>query len=1101
MSLFVYQSNRLEKLVRHLATHALKEPLSSLFAAEQIVVGSQGMAQWLKLELAKTTGFVAHLELPFPRAFIAGLIEKVVTADARSGAIEPDALTWRILGSLDGLLAHSAFRDLRNYLSTSEDPRRKFQLAERLAALLDQYSVYRPRWIAEWQNGQEPHWQAILWRTVMTDGLACQGKFLYELIQALNKPDCDLTQLPERLSIFAPAILPPSYLQVFEVLAKHIPVHLFCFSPSSEYWGDLVTPGEAARIQSALGGQGVDPQDLHLDRVNPLLASCGKTGRSFQQLITDLEATEEEVDLFEKPGQHHLLACIQSSILTLEDEPKPAEKTAIQPGDRSVQVHSCHSPLRELEVLRNHLLDWFSTDPTLSPQDILVMLTDIEAYAPYIKGVFDDAEPGAPAIPYTLADRGARQESALIDGFIALLQLSSGRLTATGVADFFETEAVHRRFGVLEEELEQVRLWIQNAAIRWGRNGEHRTQLGLPRFKEHTWEYGCNRLLLGYAMADGENVLVQDHLPCEGIEGTATALLGRWLDFLRQLYAALDELAKPNTLEGWSTVLNRVFEALFQPALGEERAVNAIGQVLAGLREQQRVSGFNQLIPLSVVLERILPKLEENQPGRAFLRGAVTFCGLNPMRSIPFRVVCLLGMQDRSFPRNPAPLSFDLMARNPEIGDESRREDDRYLFLESLLAARDCLYISYVGQSVRDNTSRPASVVVSELLDFIASRFRLAGAPDEGPGEEPGIIKHLLLTIHRLHTFSPTYFLPNDETNRRLFSCSRASARISQVLVDPSRRLAVDKFLPAPLGSIDEQLKTISLKELEWFMRNPSRYFVEKRLEFRLPEVKELLVDEEPFSLDGLVAYQYKQEVLDALFSRRPTSRLIAGWRGSGNLPPGPVGTSAVNGLMAAVDPLLRQVQDRVGSAQLTAVPFELKLGDYILEGQLLHFPGVGLVRCRAAKVEPKKKGPAHLWLWIEHLVYQLIGGPESKQSWLIGEDGTWVFRNVPEAERLLCELLELYVRGLTAPLPFFPKSAFAYVFGPSPKSKKSPEDFASDAWVGDDDNEYSEGEQDDPYFNLCFRNDPNPLGPEFQQLARQVVNPIANHQSEEETP
>ena len=1096
MSLILYKSSRLETLERHLE-RTLAAPLSSPFVPEQVVVEAQGMAQWLKLELSKRQGIVANVELPFPRAFISGLIQALVPADARAEAIEPDALTWRIMGRLDGLLPQPAFDDIRNYLSASEDPRRKFQLAERVASLLDQYSVYRPGWIAAWQRGEESHWQAILWRAVMTNGLACQGKFLHELIQALENPTCDRSRLPERLSIFAPSSLPPSYLAAFEALAGHIPVHLFCLCPCREYWGDTVSPWEADRIQSGTGDGQIDPEDLHLEGTHPLLASCGKTGRAFQQLVTDLEGIEREVEDFEEPGTQHLLARVQSSILALEEEPKPGDRIEVKRDDRSIQVHACHSPLRELQVLRDHLLEWFSADPTLSPQDILVTLPDVEAYAPYIRGAFDNAEPGAPAIPYALADRGARQESALVDGFVALLQLCSGRLTATTVVDLFETAAVRRRFTVAEEELEQIRLWVQNAAIRWGRNAEHRSKLGLPRFEEHTWEHGCNRLLLGYAMADGDDSQIHGLLPCEGIEGTATSLLGRWLDFLEQLFVALDELSVARDLESWAGTLNRLLDKMFLPEPEEEPVATAIRQVLDQLRQQQATSGFQEVIPLAVVLERILPKLEENQPGKAFLRGAVTFCGLNPMRGIPFRVVCLLGMQDVSFPRSPAPPSFDLMAQHPQAGDESCREDDRYLFLESLLAARDRFYVSYVGQSVRDNTPRPPSVVVSELLDSICSRFRLEGAPENVPGKEPRIVRDLLVTVHRLHPFSPTYFRQGENADSRLFGYSPAFARVSQFLADPGRRSAAEPFLPEPLAGVGEEWKTVTLRDLQSFFRNPSRFFVERRLEFKLPEDKELLQEEEPFSLDALEAYHCKQDVLESLFTRKPRLALLAAWKGSGLLPPGPAGTLLANRAFAAANPVLRRVMETVGTAHVIQEPFELEVGGFTLEGQLAVFPGVGLMHCRAAKVDRKKKAEALLRLWIEHLLFQLTKLTGPKRSWLIGEDQTWVFGEVPEAEALLQGLLDLYLKGLAAPLPFFPRSSFAYAIGPG-RGDKTPEDLASEAWEGNEDQEFQRGEKEDAYYNLCFRNHPDPLGPDFQTIAEQIVSPILGHQTKQ---
>ncbi len=1091
MSLILYKSNRLENLAQRLAGETLRPPLRSPFAAEQIIVPAQGLAQWLKLELARQHGIAANLDLPFPRDFFFALMENLLP-QKKHGLIEPDALTWRLMEKLEPLLDEPAFKEIKNYLASSTDPRRKFQLAERIAKLFDEYSVYRPQWIDAWQRGQESHWQAILWRAAMSDGLACQGKFLFELLNALKQTDCDKTKLPERLAIFCPTSLPPVYLEVFQSLARHIPVHLFWLSPCAEYWGDITSALEDQAIQTVTGRGELTPRELHLDRGHPLLAAWGKTGREFQRLITDLQMVNEEVDDFPIPAPKNLLGHVQRAILNLE-EPQIEEPTEISRADRSIQIHNCHSPLRELQVLRDHLLEWLTSDPTLSPQDILVMLPDVEAYAPFIKGVFDSAESGLPAIPYTLADQGARQESPLVNSFADLLQLATSRLTATAVLDFFETPAVRRNFSVAENELPQIREWIKNSGIRWGRDAAQRATLGLPAFAEHTWEHGNSRLLLGYAMADDGSTF-NELLPCENIEGTATELLGRWLDFQKQFFATLDELAAPRTLSDWADALNKILDELFSPEREEEFAANTIRQILNGLRQQQRISGFAEKIPFPVVLERILPKLTEEPSGKAILRGRVTFSGLNPLRNVPFRAVCVLGLDDKNFPRRPAPLSFDLMAAQPKTGDASRRDDDRYLFLEMLLAAREKFYISYAGQSVSDNSPRPPSVVVSELLDYLGARFQLAGTIMDAklqPQETP-LVSELLVTRHRLHGFNPAYFHADKESH--LFSYSAADAEISRHIADRTKRASTEPFLTQPLAAPNAEWKNVSIKDLQIFFQNPAKFFVQRRLEFRLPEAEALLSDEEPFSVGGLAAFNFKQEIVEAFLDKCPLEKLLAAWQGGGQLPPGATGILLANDLVAKTQPLIESLRQRLGTAKKIQLPVRLQIGDFRLEGELPLFHAVGIVHCRAAKIKPA----AQLRLWIEHLALQLAGLTESKTSWLIAEDKIWKFNEVPDAKNILQQLLEIYFVGLTKPLPFFPASSFAFA---SPKGKKSSAERAAQEWEADEDGDFGSGESQDAYFNLCFRNTANPLDEEFARLAKTIVEPLLAHQTKEASP
>jgi len=1099
-----HKSNRLENLVSQLSDKVLSTPLSSPFMGEQIVVETHGLAQWLKLELARREGIVANVEFPFPRAFISNLILNCVEIKPGEKLIEPEALTWRIMGKLPALAKNCAtdFPEIHSYLTgapgQAADPRRNFQLADRLASLFDQYSVFRPKIVEAWienrpvAGGADVKWQSQLWRQTMTDGLACQGRYLFELINALKNSNCPVKSSLERLTVFCPRSLPPIYLEVLKNLSERIPVHVFCLCPSEYYWGDIVTPREKGKIFALAKRQKlpIDNEKLLLDGIHPLLSSWGKTGRNFQRLLADTqEEGGAEAALFTPPAKTSLLARIQSSIYELDDLASQTEagRVEIAADDGSIQIHSCHSQLREIQVLRDQILSWFDRDKSLSPQDILVMAPDIDAYAPFIKGIFGDAEPGAPAIPFTQAERGVRQDSPLADAFVSFLQMASGRFSASELIGLFETPAVHRRFRVDEAELDQIRLWVGSAAIRWGRDGQQRKSLGLPDYSDYSWENGCDRLVLGYALADSADELFAGVLPCSGIEGTATDLLGRWLDFLRTFFNSVDRLSGQRQLKDWAGTLNTILDVLFLSDHKEERALQFIRSQLDALRRQQEISGFDSEIPLGVVLERIVPKLQEAQPGKALLRGAVTFSGLKAMRGIPFKIICLLGMQDEAFPRNPVPPSFDLIAQKPEAGDESCRDDDRFLFLESLLACRERFYVSYIGQSIKDNSARPPSVVVCELVDFITHRFRLLGGPDEAEmlGDE-------LVTTHRLHAFSPAYFLETNEKSRRLFSYSPALAKVGALISDPEQREKLAPFYIADPAKISPPPKTVQLKDLQSFFQNPSRYFLKHCLQIRFPEERETLAEEEPFALDALARYQCKEQVIKARLAGKSIN-LSNQWRGAGTLPPGMLGSMTAKSLRAEANQIIEAYDAIVAGKPLKRQGFQLKIGEQLLEGELKYFEGLGIVHCRAGDVDPQRKPKPNLDLWLEHLVWQSMEGG-SRISKIIGKDGLWSYQPVDDPTKILAELLAFHHEGSAGPLPFFPQTSFAYAWEPDETKK---DDKATEAWEGNE-YTYTTGDSEDAYVDLCFRNAGDVFGDKFKATALAVAKPLEAHQQQE---
>ncbi len=230
------------------------------------------------------------------------------------------------------------------------------------------------------------------------------------------------------------------------------------------------------------------------------------------------------------------------------------------------------------------------------------------------------------------------------------------------------------------------------------------------------------------------------------------------------------------------------------------------------------------------------------------MTGGMTFCAMLPMRSIPFRVICLLGMNDDAYPRQTKPLGFDLMARNPRPGDRSRRNDDRYLFLEAILSAREKLHISYVGQSIQDNSIRPPSVLVSELLDYIEEGF-------EVPGEK--ILEHIV-TKHRLQAFSPEYFRKKGKLIQLFPGESARPHGRSWILTKKERRF-ITRGLPEP----SEEWKTVDVNQLCRFLTNPAKFLLTQRLGIYLEEEEALFDETEPFEVKGLEKYQLEQELVE----------------------------------------------------------------------------------------------------------------------------------------------------------------------------------------------------------------------------------------------
>ena len=1077
----LYTSNRLENLAEALS-ECIRQPLRSPLKPETILVQSQGMARWLKLELARQNGVCANITFPFPKLFCS----RILTANFSNpdGKPTPDrsVMRWSIMQALPEMLVQPEFSPLNNYLSGPSDIRKRFQISGQIANLFDQYLVFRPDLILAWDEGRlffkntqkNPHeaWQAALWRRLQQDKSGQHLASLWKEIAANFKlPGFQPADVPERVSVFGISALPPIYLQLLSALGANIEVNLFLLHPSKEYWGSIVSAREAEKILKAVKQGEAAGHEFHLETGNRLLASMGQLGRDFLNLVLETDDWED-CSLFCEPEEKNLLQNIQADLFHLRDRGRQkGDRITIASDDSSVQVHSCHSPLREVEVLYDQLLDWFERDPKLTPRDVLVMMPDIEAYAPFIQAIFDSPEEEGKRIPFSLADRDIRNASQIIDAFLNLLSLPATRLEATHLLRLLEIAPVREKFSLTEGDLDLIRVWIRKTNIRWGKDAKYREHLGLPSFSENTWQQGLDRLLLGYAMSGGGEKMFQKNLPFDDVEGGRVEVLGHFAEFLNRVFGLVDTLEIRRPAGEWETVLLKMLDDFIQPAENQISDVLRLRLALKEISRQAAEARCEEAVDLAVILESLSQSLEADRFGSGFITGGVTFCALKPMRSIPFKIIGLIGMNDGAFPRSDSHLSFDLMAQQPRLGDRSLRADDRYLFLESLLSARARLHISYVGQDIRDNSEAPPSVLVSELLDYIAQAC-------EVPGKN--ILKDQVVVRHRLQAFSPMYFKREDA---RLFSYSAENCRASHCGQQP--RIAPVPFVDQPLSEPEADWRTVEAATLAEFFCNPAKALLTRRLGLRFEEADKALEEVEPFIVDGLSGYLISEELVDWGLNGKGLIDPQKLMNAAGRLPSGESGTMKFRELQAGAQAFLEQLKPYLGGGYLEPMQVDLNIGEFRVRGEVRKLTANGLLHYRCSGIKAKDR----LRLWIQHLLLSAtLPDDKYKQAVLVGHDEVLEFPAEKDAPAMLAELLELYWKGLCQPLKFFPKTSFAYAEAVR-KQAKDPMLAARTSWEGVSYRNIK-GEGEDDYYDLCFRNT-EPLDEEFQQTALRIFNPL----------
>lgn len=1128
--------NRLDLLAVELAAK-LKEPGTGIFNPELIVVQGGGMARWLSLQLAENNGIAANFQCPFPKAFIEKyLFSPLLDCNRLTPLPSPELMTWRIFDLLPELSEKAEFSLIEKYLKDDTDGLKQIQIAERLALLLDNYTVFRPQMILDWSRGinplrgcKESEWQQMLWNE-----LACKGttnfaelystllRQIYpEFFPAMPGSDftADFSLLAEqkRVFFFGFTTLPPSYLEIIYAASRICEVYFYYLTPCQEqHWVEVKDKKTATRerlkeLQKHFAAKaenaGTDSEDVpeieleEIDageNINGLLRALGTQNRDFFRLICSLDEVQDTT-AFTANKPVSLLKKIQQDIQEGRAPVAGNGYLEIEANDYSLQIHSCHGVMREVEVLFEQLLACFERDSTLLPHEVLVLVPDMEQYAPYLEAVFKSLPAESERWFFsTISDRRQRfgaEATALIDIF----KLCGSRFTAPEVVTILETPAVSARFGIDDDRLSLLRRWIGGTNICWGIDGKFREDKIGVDFAANSWRTGLASLQAGFAFGSFPGSDEQifsgeasgDLCPSDLVSEQNAELLGRFNEFMEQLFSLCRRMKDAETASAgapgwWQDVAMEVIHTFFS----DEGIFSAAVQ---GLR--------NTVCKMTGDIVRIAPKTKISRTvfeyilcrqfdgaysAGGFLRGGVTFCEAKPLRSIPARVICMLGLNEGSFPRQQRKISFDLMAERPKGGDRSVRTDDRALFLECMISAKDCFYLSYIGQDSKDNSALPSSIVISELLDYLENgKYRLKSGGDS-------LCKHLVVR-HPLQPFSRKYFDGNDA---RLFSYSTDNLHLANLIQQRGSGKAERNFCVTPLPEIQGELKELNLSDLIYFFRNPSKHFLTRRLQIDPGiRVQAEIAEAEKFNLDALDRYNVGEMLLEkkieSHFKSRPelftnTCRRL---ECSGVLAPVKTGELQLKAIIETVsDQSSSIIANAAGEKIMVEEIFEFEHGITLrvrLDNLFINNGKITQILYRYTDMKDKDM----VMLTISHLAANLLDrGPVRTVFVAKSKSKELLPVTAEEAKLQLQKLLNYYLTGMSKPLPFF--ISCSTVFCKALADEKTEEEAlfaASIDWENNFD-AAAKGDGSDEYIQFCFGPE-FPGGDEFVKVSKAVVN------------
>ena len=1055
MSLHLHRAERADRLAEELGA-ILTDPLPDPFATEIVAVPTPGVERWLAQTLShrlgvapgQRDGICAGVDFPSPRRLTAATVAAVLGLDHRTDPWQPRRAVWPLLAVIDEARGQDWAAVLWSYLGdrapSATRPAgpdvvrggRRWSTAQHLAELFAGYAGSRAEMVRRWLQGRdvdgagrplppELAWQAELWRRLRAQlGTPSPAERTDEAC-ALIAASAAAVHLPARLSVFGASRLAPEHRSVLVALARHRDVHLWLPHPSPVLW---------ERIAREIGATRAGPRSADATAElasHPLLSYLGRDVRELQLTLAaespgdgrtgdGPQVSDRHYDAGPRRAPASLLARLQHDLSTDEGVRPEAERPLLAPDDRSVQVYASHGPDRQVEVLREVLVGLLADDPTLEPRDIVVMCPDIERFAPLISASFglhsDDQSLEHPGhrLRVRLADRALRQINPLLAALSRVLALADSRVEASSLLDLCAFSPIAHKFHFTDDDLDRLRDLVLRSGVRWGLGPEHRRSFSMGQFAQNTWAAGLDRMLLGVTMDESGQHFIGTALPLDDVDSSDVDLVGRLAELVERVRCLMVELESPRPLTAWVDLCRRAIDLLASVPAQDGWQVSHAYAELGSLAQS---SPDDLATELSLTEVRAL--LADSFRGRAtranFRTGTLTMCTMMPMRSVPHRVICLLGVDDGVFPRSNIRDGDDILAAQPWVGDRDPRSEDRQLLLDAVLAAEERLLVIYGGADPRTRAVRPPAVPIGALLDALDVTARTVdGSP----------VRDQVVIHHPLQPFEPANFaagmLPT--TTGEPFSFDRGSLQGARAAAGPRRPPTADQEMAALTPFVVPEV--VELTDLIRFFHHPVKALLRVRAGLVARREEDDPGDQIPVRLDGLESWAMGDRLLRLHLDGVAVEQLVAAeWR-RGSLPPRSLGartlTPVVDNVRQIAATSARFLEHPRSQRDVFAV-----LGEHTVAGTVSHLYGDRLVTVNYSWLGPKHRMQA----WIELLALTASHPERPWQAVTVGRASRSELGPVRAewAGRLLGDLLEIYRLGLSEPLPLAPKVVAEY--------------------------------------------------------------------------
>ena len=1053
MSLTLYLSDSHEKLINKLL-QVLKDSPQDPFIEQKIIIQRQGISSFLKNELVKKKGIICNLDLPFLNTFVHNTLEECLEEPPDFDFFQPSRMCWEIYSILKDI--QEDYEDIKQYIQGGQKTLKLFQLSEKVADVFDDYQIYRPNLLLKWKNCEEESdsWQAVVWRRLTEDRISIKKGFKNFIFQNL---ECSWER--NYICVYGIPTMAPIYLSFFKKLSQYIDVYFFHISPFKEV-SIPTLPNQDNKYQQPFLKNDIE-NNLNISFSNSLLEKLGSTNFEFTTLLFNI--SDSTKTYFSSRMLNNTLKEVQQSILSNNN-------TIDYTEDQSIQIHSTHSPHREVETLYNYILDIINKSSDITPGDISVIIPQIDEYIHHIEAIFERFRNTKKFLPYNIADQPPAGFDRLKNTLLKILNIDQSRFKASYIIDILENKVVRNKFEIEKDNLNLIKKWLEEAGIRWGLDSEYHSKYGEVDFEENSWQFGLKRMLLGYAFRnEDEDRFFKDILPYDEIEGEYAIILGNLVAFIEELKKTYYLIQEEHSLKKWQNIIIQVLNNFFS---GNSEIQSYIIQLRHKIQSCFENLKHKKKYKLPIIKNFLKNNLIAENQGHGYFRGKVTIGSPQHMFGIPSKVTCILGLNEGEYPREDRTISFNKLGDTDWLADRSKQKEDQNMFLQSLMTTHKNLFLSYQGFDNRTNEEFPPSLIISDLIDFIMAPGQNHNQLDKK--DNPFIIKH------PLNSFNYKYFI---EEENQLYSYFQNDYEAASALL--KRKQSIDFWnsensLPKWKPGSNFEVET---NQFIKFYKNPVQYFAKNRLGINFKTNKKEIEDQEPLELDSLENYILQNYISNKIVKNKPKEEIYQTVKSKGQLP-----------IKNRSRPFFESKYEQIKQGLKTSYVYNdnhfqpnklLQNADYkqiklekdkiIIAGEIGPITNNILVYFQPSKF----KGKHAVQMWIKHILLNnfykelhTLGIMKNNKNEFQG----YYLKPLQEQDSILVNLVKLFKQGMESPLPFFPNSSYQKLDNPNNRNY----------W----DSNYRDNNEYDQYAELFFKSDLIETE-EFEQLSKKIFSPF----------